>query len=89
MTNSKNGFSKILKSNVPDGPIDKKWTSHKNKINLVSPANKRNLDVIVVDGGSDDGTWSELRAMAKDQEDGKLKVFPQNTLGFQFVEGPN
>ena len=49
MTNSKNGFSKILKSNVPDGPIDKKWTSHKNKINLVSPANKRNLDVIVVE----------------------------------------
>ena len=64
MTNSKNGFSKILKSNVPDGPIDKKWTSHKNKINLVSPANKRNLDVIVVGtglaGGSAAATLAEL-----------------------------
>ena len=64
MTNSKNGFSKILKSNVPDGPIDKKWTSHKNKINLVSPANKRNLDIIVVGtglaGGSAAATLAEL-----------------------------
>ena len=64
MTNSKNGFSKILKSNVPDGPIDKKWTSHKNRINLVSPANKRNLDVIVVGtglaGGSAAATLAEL-----------------------------
>ena len=64
MTNSKNGFSKILKSNIPDGPIDKKWTSHKNKINLVSPANKRNLDVIVVGtglaGGSAAATLAEL-----------------------------
>ena len=64
MTNSKNGFSKILKSSVPDGPIDKKWTSHKNKINLVSPANKRNLDVIVVGtglaGGSAAATLAEL-----------------------------
>ncbi len=64
MTNSKNGFSKILKSNVPEGPIDKKWTSHKNKINLVSPANKRNLDVIVVGtglaGGSAAATLAEL-----------------------------
>ena len=64
MTNSKNGFSKILKSNGPDGQIDKKWTSHKNKINLVSPANKRNLDVIVVGtglaGGSAAATLAEL-----------------------------
>jgi len=64
MINSNNGFSKILKSNVPDGPIDKKWTSHKNKINLVSPANKRNLDVIVVGtglaGGSAAATLAEL-----------------------------
>ena len=64
MTNSKNGFSKILKSNVPDGQIDKKWTSHKNKINLVSPTNKRNLDVIVVGtglaGGSGAATLAEL-----------------------------
>ena len=52
------------KESEPDGPIDKKWTSHKNKINLVSPANKRNLDVIVVGtglaGGSAAATLAEL-----------------------------
>lgn len=64
MKTNKNGFSKVLKSNVPEGPIDKKWTTHKNKINLVSPANKRNLDVIVVGtglaGGSAAATLAEL-----------------------------
>ena len=64
MKTNKNGFSKVLKSNVPEGPIDKKWTTHKNKINLVSPANKRNLDVIVVwtglAGGSAAATLAEL-----------------------------
>ena len=53
-----------IRDSVPDGPIDKKWTSHKNKINLVSPANKRNLDVIVVGtglaGGSAAATLAEL-----------------------------
>ena len=64
MKTNKNGFSKVLKSNVPEGSIDKKWTTHKNKINLVSPANKRNLDVIVVGtglaGGSAAATLAEL-----------------------------
>ena len=64
MKTNKNGFSKVLKSNVPEGPIDKKWTTHKNKINLVSPANKRNLEVIVVGtglaGGSAAATLAEL-----------------------------
>ena len=64
MKTNKNGFSKVLKSNVPEGPIDKQWTTHKNKINLVSPANKRNLDVIVVGtglaGGSAAATLAEL-----------------------------
>lgn len=40
-----------LKSNIPEGPIDKKWTNHKNNVNLVNPANKRNIDVIVVGTG--------------------------------------
>src|SRR6056297_1163465 len=40
-----------LNSNIPDGPIDKKWTNHKNNIRLVNPANKRNIDVIVVGTG--------------------------------------
>ena len=38
----------ILDSKIPAGPLKDKWTSHKNNINLVSPANKRNIDIIVV-----------------------------------------
>jgi succinate dehydrogenase / fumarate reductase flavoprotein subunit len=40
-----------LEANIPAGPIDKKWTKHKNDINLVNPANKRHIDVIVVGTG--------------------------------------
>lgn len=40
-----------LDAKIPEGPIDKKWTDHKNKIRLVSPANKRAIDVIVVGTG--------------------------------------
>ncbi|MCH2234632.1 MAG: fumarate reductase/succinate dehydrogenase flavoprotein subunit [Crocinitomicaceae bacterium] len=41
----------VLNSKVPEGPIKDKWTNHKNKINLVNPANKRLIDVIVVGTG--------------------------------------
>ena len=41
----------VLDSKVPKGPLDRKWTAHKNKINLVNPANKRKIDVIVVGTG--------------------------------------
>ncbi len=40
-----------MNAKIPEGPIDKKWTNHKNNINLVNPANKRNIDVIVVGTG--------------------------------------
>ena len=57
-------FSDYLKSKLPNGPIERKWTNHKNSINLVSPANKRNIDVIVVGtglaGGSACATLAEL-----------------------------
>ena len=33
---------------TPEGPIEDKWTSYKNKIDLVNPANKRLIDIIVV-----------------------------------------
>lgn len=32
-------------------------------------------EVIVVDGGSDDGTWEELQTLSKLQGDGRLKVY--------------
>lgn len=54
----------ILESKVPKGPLAEKWTKHKNEINLVNPANKRNIDVIVVGtglaGGSAAATLAEL-----------------------------
>ena len=53
-----------VKAKIPEGPISKKWTNHKNNIRLVSPANKRLIDVIVVGtglaGGSAAATLAEL-----------------------------
>ena len=53
-----------LYSKVPQGPLKDKWTEYKNKINLVNPANKRHIDVIVVGtglaGGSASATLAEL-----------------------------
>ena len=40
-----------LNSRIPEGPIDKKWTNFKSNQNLVNPANKRKLDIIVVGTG--------------------------------------
>jgi succinate dehydrogenase / fumarate reductase flavoprotein subunit len=41
----------ILDAKIPDGPIEKKWTSFKNNAKLISPANKRKFKVIVVGTG--------------------------------------
>ena len=53
-----------LNSKIPQGPLKDKWTDYKNKINLVNPANKRHIDVIVVGtglaGGSASATLAEL-----------------------------
>jgi succinate dehydrogenase / fumarate reductase flavoprotein subunit len=40
-----------LDAKIPAGPIKDKWTKHKNAINVVNPANKRHIDVIVVGTG--------------------------------------
>jgi succinate dehydrogenase / fumarate reductase flavoprotein subunit len=54
----------VLDSKIPKGPLQEKWTNHKNNINLVNPANKRNIDVIVIGtglaGGSAAATLAEL-----------------------------
>ena len=61
---SPNKDSVRLCSKVPLGPIADQWTNHKNNIRLVSPANKRLIDVIVVGtglaGGSASATLAEL-----------------------------
>jgi succinate dehydrogenase / fumarate reductase flavoprotein subunit len=40
-----------LEAKIPDGPLDQKWTKYKGSVRLVNPANKRNIDVIVVGTG--------------------------------------
>ena len=47
-----------LDSKIPNGPIAEKWTRHKNTINVVGPANKRNIDIIVVGTGLAGGSAS-------------------------------
>ncbi|MBI2279677.1 MAG: fumarate reductase/succinate dehydrogenase flavoprotein subunit [Bacteroidetes bacterium] len=52
-----------LDSKIPEGPVAQKWTNYKNHINLVNPANKRNIDIIIVGtglaGGSAAATLAE------------------------------
>src|SRR6185437_5941760 len=40
-----------LKSQVPSGPIERKWDKHRFEMKLVNPANKRKHTVIVVGSG--------------------------------------
>lgn len=40
-----------LNSNIPGGPLEKKWESHKFNSKLVNPANKRKFKVLVVGTG--------------------------------------
>ena len=40
-----------IDSKIPEGPIAEKWTNYKAHQRLVNPANKRNLDIIVVGTG--------------------------------------
>ena len=40
-----------LHSRIPDGPLAEKWSNYKSNQNLVNPANKRKLDVIVIGTG--------------------------------------
>jgi len=51
-------------SNVPSGPLEQKWTKYISEIKLVSPANKRKFQVIVVGtglaGASASATLGEL-----------------------------
>ena len=41
----------ILESKIPEGPLAEKWNKHKAAIKVVSPANKRKLEIIVVGTG--------------------------------------
>ena len=54
----------VLDSKIPAGPLAEKWSKHKASIKVVSPANKRKLDVIVIGtglaGGSAAASLAEL-----------------------------
>ncbi len=41
----------LLDSKIPQGALEQKWSKHKADIKVVSPANKRKLDIIVVGTG--------------------------------------
>ncbi|WP_319482812.1 fumarate reductase/succinate dehydrogenase flavoprotein subunit [uncultured Draconibacterium sp.] len=41
----------ILDNKIPEGPLAEKWSKHKSAIKVVSPANKRKLEIIVVGTG--------------------------------------
>ncbi|PKP04625.1 MAG: succinate dehydrogenase flavoprotein subunit [Bacteroidetes bacterium HGW-Bacteroidetes-6] len=40
-----------IDSKIPKGPLHEKWTTYKSDAKLVSPANKRKLDIIIVGTG--------------------------------------
>ena len=44
-------MAEILISKIPEGALADKWTNHKAHIRVVSPANKRKLDIIVIGTG--------------------------------------
>ncbi|MCF8232581.1 MAG: fumarate reductase/succinate dehydrogenase flavoprotein subunit [Bacteroidales bacterium] len=41
----------LLDSKIPEGPLAEKWKKHKDSLKLVSPANKKKLDIIMVGTG--------------------------------------
>lgn len=54
----------VLESKIPEGKLTEKWTNYRSKVKLVSPANKRKLDIIVIGtglaGGSAAASLAEL-----------------------------
>ena len=46
-----NASNKTLQSNAPSGPIESRWSSHKQSMKLVGPTNRRKFEVIVVGTG--------------------------------------
>ena len=66
-----------LDSKIPKGPLADKLTKHKSNINLVSPANKRLIDVIVVGTG-----------LAGASASATLAEFGYNVKTFCFQDSP-
>ena len=56
-------MSKELNSKVPAGPVKDMWKSYKDHVGLVNPANRRNIDIIVVGTGLAGGSASASLAL--------------------------
>lgn len=41
----------ILDAHIPAGDIEKKWSKYRSTVPLINPANKRNLEIIVIGSG--------------------------------------
>ena len=40
-----------MNSKIPEGSVGQKWTDYKDHVPLVNPANKRNLEILIVGSG--------------------------------------
>jgi succinate dehydrogenase / fumarate reductase flavoprotein subunit len=62
-------MSQQLDSKIPQGPLAEKWTGYRSTVPLVNPANKRNMEIIVVGtglaGASAAATLAELGYQVK------------------------
>ena len=64
-------------SNIPSGPLDKKWEKHKFDLNLINPANKRKHTIIVVGTG-----------LAGASAAASMAELGYNVLAFSYHESP-
>jgi succinate dehydrogenase / fumarate reductase, flavoprotein subunit len=67
----------VLESNIPEGPIEKKWTNHKFTSKLVNPSNRRKYTVAVVGTG-----------LAGASAAASLAELGYNVLAFSYHESP-
>ena len=51
----------VIDAKIPAGPLKDKWSAHKAHIGVVSPANKKKLDVIIVGTGLAGGSAAARR----------------------------
>jgi succinate dehydrogenase / fumarate reductase flavoprotein subunit len=67
----------ILDSKIPEGPIEKKWSTHRFNMKLVNPANRRKYSIIVVGTG-----------LAGASAAASLADLGYNVLAFSYHESP-
>src|SRR5260370_7978286 len=76
----------MLKAKIPDGPLEQKWNLYRSTAKLVSPANRKKLDVIVVGTGL---SGSSLAAsLAEAGYLGTCFFFPDTTRRAHSVAAP-